>query len=105
MSFLSALTDAVTLAISAPTIVPVKPPEAVIVVVPAEKSIPMTSFMTLLPACVDEESVPFSARTPVSGAISPNNKLRGSSDLTESSDSVIEIKLLKWGGTKTMHAG
>ena len=60
-------------AISAPTIVPVKPPEAVMVVVPAEKSIPSTSCMILLPACVDEESVPSSARTPVSGSISPSN--------------------------------
>ena len=73
MSLLSALTNAVTFAISAPTIVPVNPPEVVIVVVPAEKSIPSTSCITLLPACVDEESVPSSARTPVSGSISPNN--------------------------------
>ena len=52
---------------------PVNPPEAVIVVVPAEKSIPSTSCITLLPTCVDEESIPSSARTPVSGSISPSN--------------------------------
>ena len=43
ISVLSASTDDVTFAMSAPTIVPVNPPEAVIVVVPAEKSIPVTS--------------------------------------------------------------